>query len=166
MQNSVDPMAPKPSVHARFVPTRRGLEDCTRGGILPPSEGSGEIGPLLRRATWSVENLCNIDGFVKSPHSRHSREGGSPEVREFPGFPFSREGRSEKIGQKIGVKPLILPINNKAPLGSAIRFAGHGDPKNRKLMGKPHMKVKCKDAAPLTTGGGHFHSMSLPHLLE
>jgi len=32
-----------------------------------------------------------IDGFVKSFQGRYSREGGSPQVVEFPGFPLSRE---------------------------------------------------------------------------
>jgi len=32
--------------------------------------------------------FSKIDGFVKSPPSRHSREGGSPEALEIPGFPF------------------------------------------------------------------------------
>jgi len=33
----------------------------------------------------------NIDGFVKSLQGCHSRERGSPEVIDFPGFPRSRE---------------------------------------------------------------------------
>ena len=36
---------------------------------------------------WSL----NIDGFVKSAGSRHSRRGGSPELFEITGFPPSRE---------------------------------------------------------------------------
>ena len=32
-----------------------------------------------------------VDGFVKSLQGRHSREGGSPEVVDFLGFPPSRE---------------------------------------------------------------------------
>ena len=38
-----------------------------------------------------VSVFVNIDAFVKGPYSRLSREGGSPELLEFPGFPFSRE---------------------------------------------------------------------------
>jgi hypothetical protein len=34
---------------------------------------------------------AKFDGIVKSFQSRHSREGGSPELLEIPGFPFSRE---------------------------------------------------------------------------
>jgi len=33
----------------------------------------------------------SIDALAKSLHNRHSPEGESPEVLEFPGFPFSRE---------------------------------------------------------------------------
>jgi hypothetical protein len=33
----------------------------------------------------------NLDAFVKSIRSRHSREGGSPEALEKTGFPPSRE---------------------------------------------------------------------------
>jgi len=32
-----------------------------------------------------------FDGFVNSLQARHSRERGSPEVIDFPGFPLSRE---------------------------------------------------------------------------
>jgi len=32
-----------------------------------------------------------FDNLVKRPYRRHSREGGSPELLEFSGFPFSRE---------------------------------------------------------------------------
>ena len=32
-----------------------------------------------------------VDGLVKSLQVRHSRESGSPQVLEFPGFPLSRE---------------------------------------------------------------------------
>jgi len=32
-----------------------------------------------------------LDGLVKSLRGRHSRERGSPEVVDFPGFPLSRE---------------------------------------------------------------------------
>jgi len=34
---------------------------------------------------------ANLDGLVKSLQGRHSRESGSPEVVDFPGFPRSRE---------------------------------------------------------------------------
>ena len=37
------------------------------------------------------------DGLVKSPPSRHSREGGSLEVLEIPGFPFSRNDRKGRF---------------------------------------------------------------------
>jgi len=40
----------------------------------------------------TIDNwLLNIDGLVKSLQGRHSRESGSPEVIDFPGFPRSRE---------------------------------------------------------------------------
>ncbi len=34
---------------------------------------------------------ANFDGLVKSLQGRHSRERGSPEAADFPGFPRSRE---------------------------------------------------------------------------
>jgi len=39
----------------------------------------------------------NFDEFVKSPQGCHSRDGGSPEVVDFPGFPPSREWRKRMI---------------------------------------------------------------------
>ena len=39
----------------------------------------------------------HIDGLVKSLQGRHSREGGSPEVVDFPGFPPSRELRKRVL---------------------------------------------------------------------
>jgi hypothetical protein len=35
--------------------------------------------------------IIKFDGLVKSLQGRHSREGGSPEPVDFPGFPLSRE---------------------------------------------------------------------------
>jgi hypothetical protein len=35
--------------------------------------------------------MMNIDGFVKSPKSRHSRENESPVIVEKTGFPLSLE---------------------------------------------------------------------------
>jgi hypothetical protein len=38
-----------------------------------------------------ILHYCNTDKVVKSITPRHSRENGSPELSEFPGFPLSRE---------------------------------------------------------------------------
>ncbi len=40
---------------------------------------------------FRVKGSLKNDGLVKSLQGRHSREGGSPEVIDFPGFPLSRE---------------------------------------------------------------------------
>jgi len=41
--------------------------------------------------TGQVGVRLKFDGLVKSLQGRHSRERGSPEVIDFPGFPLSRE---------------------------------------------------------------------------
>jgi len=41
-------------------------------------------------------STIEIDGLVKSLQGRHSRERGSPEVVDFPGFPHSREWRKRR----------------------------------------------------------------------
>ena len=43
------------------------------------------------KAKDPLSKETKVDAFVKSPPGRHSRVGGSPELLEFPGFPFSRE---------------------------------------------------------------------------
>jgi len=45
------------------------------------------------------------DALVKSPPSRHSREGGSPEVLKIPGFPFSREWRKRGFSDFLRGRP-------------------------------------------------------------
>ena len=46
----------------------------------------------VRCARSEVQSLMfKVDGLVKSLQARHSRERGSPEVVDFPGFPRSRE---------------------------------------------------------------------------
>jgi len=47
------------------------------------------IGSLVH-FTYPVSSF-KFDGFVKSLQSRHSREGGTPQVIDFPVFPPSRE---------------------------------------------------------------------------
>jgi hypothetical protein len=46
-------------------------------------------GPLV--CPQKRKNRTKIDELVKSQKSRHSREGGSPELLDSTGFPLSRE---------------------------------------------------------------------------
>jgi hypothetical protein len=49
--------------------------------------------PLMRFSTVMVDKLIkvNFDELVKSLKTGHSRESGSPELLDLPGFPLSRE---------------------------------------------------------------------------
>ena len=47
--------------------------------------------------------MIKIDELVKSLQGRHSRERGSPEVADFPGFPHSREWRKRMISDFLRV---------------------------------------------------------------
>jgi hypothetical protein len=42
-------------------------------------------------ADLMFDDFIILDGLIKSPLSRHSREGGSPEALEKTGFPPTRE---------------------------------------------------------------------------
>jgi hypothetical protein len=79
----------------------RALQASPGPDLFPSSSQTNEfeleISEPILECLWSRCNLsidcsgAGFDALVKRRHSRHSREGGSPEVLEFPGFPFSRE---------------------------------------------------------------------------
>jgi hypothetical protein len=60
---------------------------------IDPALNKGQTSKLMGFASLCPSYVADliIDETVKSTPGRHSREGGSPEPFEIPGFPFSRE---------------------------------------------------------------------------
>jgi len=58
---------------------------------VAPEDGTGVAPEDFTLFVLMKGESINIDKVVKSLQGRHSRERGSPEVADFPGFPRSRE---------------------------------------------------------------------------
>jgi hypothetical protein len=93
-----------PAPSSRFIPPGLKEDSFTifpaqvEDGWYAERNGRRDSGPsafLAGKREWREETkefiIMNKDGLVKSQKSRRSREGGSPELIDFTGFPLSRE---------------------------------------------------------------------------